>query len=89
MLVNDENKELKKKKANKNNYFDIREEEAVINYINSEDYREKKNLQQPMTMIAPMTNEIDTNGQHYHVNHVKSRPKKNIIFGQDKVFLIS
>jgi hypothetical protein len=42
MLSNDENKELKKKKANKNNYFDIREEEAVINYINSEDYREKE-----------------------------------------------
>jgi hypothetical protein len=42
MLVNDENKELKKKKANKNNYFDIREEEAVINYINSEDQREKE-----------------------------------------------
>ena len=38
--------------------------------------REEENLQQPTTMIAPMTNEIDTNGQHYHVNHVKSRPKR-------------
>jgi hypothetical protein len=42
MLSNDENKEIKKKKANKNNYFDVREEEAVINYINSDDYREKE-----------------------------------------------
>ena len=50
--------------------------------------REKENLQQPMTMIAPMINEIDTNGEHYHVNHVESRPKKNVTFGQDKVFLI-
>jgi hypothetical protein len=42
MLSNNENKEIKKKKANKNNYFDVREEEAVINYINSDDYREKE-----------------------------------------------
>ena len=42
-LNEDDQHQLKKKKAIKNNnYFDIREEEAVINYINCDDYREKE-----------------------------------------------
>ena len=44
MLLDENDKEsIKNNKAKKNNnYFDIREEDAVINYINSDDQKEKE-----------------------------------------------
>ena len=43
MFNENDNESIKNNKAKKNNnYFDIREEDAVINYINSDDQKEKE-----------------------------------------------
>ena len=42
MLPNENETDIKKKKTN--NYFDVREEEAVVNYINSDDSKEKEHI---------------------------------------------
>ena len=43
LLDENDNESIKNNKAKKNNnYFDIREEDAVINYINSDDQKEKE-----------------------------------------------
>jgi hypothetical protein len=42
MLSDEDQTNIKKKKTSTNNYFDTREEEAVVNYINSVDSKEKE-----------------------------------------------
>jgi hypothetical protein len=39
-------------------------------------------------MIAPTIDKVGENKERHYVNYVKSRLKKNVTFGQDKIFLV-